>query len=285
SDVSFQVDEGEIFGLLGPNGAGKTTTIEIIEGLKNYDSGKVYIDGNEITEHDGAKQKIGVQLQEFAFEKKLTVRETIKLFASFYKKTLEINEILKLISLEEKANEYVENLSGGQKQRLAIGVALINDPAILMLDEPTVGLDPQARRNLWDVIRTAKKNGKTVIITTHYMDEAETLCDRVAIIDKGKIIALDTPQNLIKSINGSDVIEFAITSPFEKHLENENLNYKIIEKDGMQKCLLVSKNIQESLQKLTNISSNNGIQFGELKIRNSTLEDVFIELTGRKLRD
>jgi len=200
-DISFEVKEGEIFGILGPNGAGKTTTVEMIEGIRPIDSGKVKVLGIDARKNpQKLKEIIGVQLQEGSFHDLLTVWETLDLLSSFYKKSRDLKEVLALTGLEEKKKTLVSKLSGGQKQRLALAAALVCEPPILFLDEPTTGLDPQARHHTWGFINQIKKEGKTVILTTHYMEEAEKLCDRVAILDYGKIIALDTPGNLIKEL-------------------------------------------------------------------------------------
>ena len=204
SSISFSVREGEIFGVLGPNGAGKTTTLEMIEALRPIDAGTVTVDGLDVG-HEAAKIKhiIGVQLQSSAFFEKITLREQLVMFASFYGKKIDPMELLQQVDLVEKARSYPEKLSGGQKQRFSIAVALVNEPRVLFLDEPTTGLDPQARRNLWELIQTIKKRGITIVLTSHYMEEAELLCDRLAIMDSGKIIALDTPKKLIKNLLAS----------------------------------------------------------------------------------
>jgi ABC-2 type transport system ATP-binding protein len=200
-DVSFNVFEGEIFGLLGPNGAGKTTTLEIIETLRDETSGEVFIDGYSINkDQEEIKKIIGVQLQQAGFYPNLTLVEILRLFADLYGASIDPLEILKLVNLEDKAKAKYDKMSGGQKQRFSIATTLINQPRVVFLDEPTTGLDPQARRNLWDLIKNIRAQGTTVVLTTHYMDEAEVLCDRIAIMDKGKIIALDSPDELINSL-------------------------------------------------------------------------------------
>jgi ABC-2 type transport system ATP-binding protein len=196
--ISFEVKEGEIFGLLGPNGAGKSTTLEIIETLRSKTSGEVLVDGFNVDTHaNNIKKIIGVQLQTSGYYPGLNLTELIHLFAGLYNREVNAMDLLKTVNLEEKAKAKYKELSGGQKQRFSVATTLINEPKIVFLDEPTTGLDPQARRNLWELVRSIQKRGATVIITTHYMDEAEYLCDRVAIIDRGKIVALDTPGNLI----------------------------------------------------------------------------------------
>ena len=199
--VSFSVKKGEIFGILGPNGAGKTTTLEMLEALRKIDGGSAVIEGIDVAENPKKiKSIIGIQLQATNFMDKLTLQEHLRMFASLYGLSVDTNKILNSVQLQDRSNSYVENLSGGQKQRFAIAAALVNQPKVLFLDEPTTGLDPQARRNLWDLILKIRKSGITIILTTHYMDEAELLCDRLAIMDKGKILVIDTPRQLIKDL-------------------------------------------------------------------------------------
>lgn len=201
--VSFAVKRGEIFGILGPNGAGKTTTLEMLEALRPIDGGSAVIDGIDVAKNpQKIKQAIGIQLQSTDFYDKLNLREQLKMFASLYNVKVNPDELLEKVQLTEKAKSYVEQLSGGQKQRFAIASALVNKPTVLFLDEPTTGLDPQARRNMWDLIKQIRAEGMTIIMTTHYMDEAEILCDRLAIMDMGKIITIDSPRNLIKALLG-----------------------------------------------------------------------------------
>jgi ABC-2 type transport system ATP-binding protein len=199
--ISFDVAQGEVFALLGPNGAGKTTTVEILEGLRRADSGTAIVAGVDVTKDPaGVKERIGVQLQSSAFPENFLAREIVELFALFYKRKVDAMALLRAVGLEDKAKQKSEKLSGGQRQRLSIAVAMVNEPQVLFLDEPTTGLDPQARRNLWELIRDIRKRGTTVFLTTHYLDEAEVLCDRVAIMDGGRIIAQDTPRALIESL-------------------------------------------------------------------------------------
>src|SRR3954469_21575106 len=209
--LDLTVEVGECFGLLGPNGAGKTTTIEIIEGIAEPTAGTVEVLGMRWGEQDAAiKQRIGITLQETKLSEKLSVRETVTLFRSFYPRGPDPDEVIRLVSLEEKAEARVGKLSGGQQQRLAVACALVGDPDLLLLDEPTTGLDPQSRRQLWDLIRDLRDRGRTVLLTTHYMDEAERLCDRVAVVDHGKVIALGSPRQLIANLGGEHVIEFTL---------------------------------------------------------------------------
>ncbi|HJM04562.1 MAG TPA: ABC transporter ATP-binding protein [Candidatus Saccharimonadaceae bacterium] len=201
--ISFNVEEGEVFGILGPNGAGKTTTLEMIEALRPIDGGTVMLDGINVGKQPSqVKEIIGIQLQSTAFFDKLTLMEQLRMFNGLYGETADAAELLAEVQLTDKAKSYVENLSGGQRQRFSIAAALINKPRVLFLDEPTTGLDPQARRNLWDLIESIKAKGITVVLTTHYMDEAELLCDRIAIMDNGKILTIDTPKNLVKALLG-----------------------------------------------------------------------------------
>ncbi len=209
--ISFEIEEGEIFGIVRPNGAGKTTTIEIMEGLRVQDDGSVEIFGlDPLKNKDELKEIIGVQLQKTAIFNRIKVSEAISFFRNLYRKRLKTEYVLKLFQLEDRANSYIKNLSGGEHQRLSVALAFVNDPQILFLDEPTTGMDPNARRDIWEIIMDCKKNGKTVILTTHYMEEAEKLCDRFAIIDKGRIIALDRPKEPIKGLDSPKRIEFKI---------------------------------------------------------------------------
>jgi ABC-2 type transport system ATP-binding protein len=224
--ITFDVKEGEIFGILGPNGAGKTTTLEMIEALRPIDGGTVTLDGFDVKkEASKVKEVIGIQLQSTAFFDKLSLREQLRMFDGLYGETTDPDELLAEVQLTDKAKSYVENLSGGQKQRFSIAAALINKPRVLFLDEPTTGLDPQARRNLWDLISSIKAKGITVVLTTHYMDEAELLCDRIAIMDNGKIVTIDTPKNLIKAL-----IKRGFKKP--QHVEQANLEDVFIDLTG-----------------------------------------------------
>ncbi len=209
-DLGFEAHRGEIFGLLGPNGAGKTTTLEMIEGLRKPDSGELFIDGHNVqTDLNKVKEVIGVQLQSTSIYNKIRVAEALKLFGGYYKKQRSADELLKLVALEDKRTSYHKNLSGGQQQRFAIALALVNDPTVVFLDEPTTGLDPQARRNLWDIIAHMRANDKTVILTTHYMEEAERLCDRILILDHGRKIAEGAPRELVAQLKIESCLEFS----------------------------------------------------------------------------
>jgi ABC-2 type transport system ATP-binding protein len=224
--VSFQVKKGEIFGILGPNGAGKTTTLEMIETLRPIDGGQAKIDGIDVAKDPNAiKRLIGVQPQSPAFQDKTKLKEVVELFAAAYGEKVDVMQFLRDVELEDKANSFVEQLSGGQKQRLSITTALVHGPKVFFLDEPTTGLDPQARRNLWDMIKAIRDRGVSVIMTTHYMDEAEILCDRIAVMDNGKIVALDTPKNLIKALLGRGFKK-------QQHVEQANLEDVFIDLTG-----------------------------------------------------
>lgn len=286
--LDLTVEAGECFGLLGPNGAGKTTTIEIFEGLLEPTSGDVEVLGGrwDSRADDDLRQRIGVSLQETKLSEKLTVLETLSLFRSFYRHGLAPEETIRVVSLEEKANARVGKLSGGQKQRLAVACALVGDPELLFLDEPTSGLDPQSRRQLWDVIRTFRDQGRTILLTTHYMDEAERLCDRVAIVDHGKVIAQGTPAGLISELGGEHVIEFAVA-------EGQTLDAADLEKlPGVRSarceddlmCLRVTEP-HIALPALLDYLRGSGQALAHLSTRHASLEDVFVQLTGRRLRD
>ncbi len=276
--ISFEVKSGEIFGIVGPNGAGKTTTIEIMEGLRVQDEGSVKIFGlDPLRDKEEIKEIIGVQLQKTAIFDRIKVKEAISFFASLYKKSLSSDHILKLFSLEEKENSYIKNLSGGEHQRLSVTLAFVNDPQILFLDEPTTGMDPNARREMWRIIEMCRQEGKTLILTTHYMEEAEKLCDRVAIIDKGKIIAMDRPKELIRSLDAPKRIEFKLKA--EENFEKLKRMEGIMEiKMDESEIILYTKKPSEVLSK---IFSDN-LEIEGLKVSDANLEDVFIKLTGRR---
>jgi len=286
--LDLEVRPCECFGLLGPNGAGKTTTIEICEGLTTPDDGTVELLGMR-WEADAAelRQRLGVQLQETQLSEKLTVEETIRLFRSFYRHGPSVLEVIGMVQLEEKRGSRVGGLSGGQKQRLAMACALVGDPDLLFLDEPTTGLDPQARRQLWDLIERFKTEGRTIILTTHYMDEAERLCDRVAIMDHGKIIALGTPSELIASIGAEHMVVFAIDEGAGgidlATLERlEGVRVARQENGGYQ---LHVTELHRTVPALFDELSHRSIPLTELRTHSATLEDVFVSLTGRHLRD
>ncbi len=286
--LDLEVRTGECFGLLGPNGAGKTTTIEICEGLTEPDAGNVELLGlSWKTDGEQLRQRLGIQLQDTQLSEKLTVHETVRLFRSFYRQGPTAEEVIALVQLDEKKNSRVGDLSGGQKQRLAMACALVGDPDLLFLDEPTTGLDPQARRQLWELVEEFKSAGRTIVLTTHYMDEAERLCERVAIMDHGKEIALGSPRELIASIGAEHVVEFSagnasqaldvaalrrIEGVREIRTENGTVQLQVTELHRAVPLLLDELKAQR-------------VPLTELTTHSATLEDVFVALTGRHLRD
>jgi ABC-2 type transport system ATP-binding protein len=285
--LDLEVRAGECFGLLGPNGAGKTTTIEICEGLLAPDAGTVEVLGMRWA-HDGnaLRSRLGIQLQETQLSEKLTVEESVRLFRSFYPSGRTVDEVIALVQLEEKLEARVGTLSGGQKQRLAVACALVGDPDLLFLDEPTTGLDPQSRRQLWDIIDSFRAEGGTTVLTTHYMDEAERLCNRVAIVDHGKVISLGTPRELIASLGAGHVIEFAVNgSPDIDEAALLTLaGVKSARRAGGAWALQVSA-AHETIPALLGALASRGLPLTELRTHSPTLEDVFVTLTGRSLRD
>ena len=294
--LNLEIQPGECFGLLGPNGAGKTTTIEILEGLLQPTSGQVSIFGHSWQENEREMREwLGISLQETRLSEKLTVRETIELFASFYREPRSSQEVLEQLELTEKADAWVGKLSGGQRQRLAVATALVCNPRILFLDEPTTGLDPQSRRQLWEIIRAFQRDGGTVLLTTHYMDEAERLCDRLAIVDHGQIIAEGSPPDLINRLGGHHVVEFSVsgnshgpTGKPESRAEKDAWRAlpsveSVREDDG-----LVALNVKEphlTIPALLEAIDKQGSALQHLTTRQASLEDVFVRLTGRHLRD
>jgi ABC-2 type transport system ATP-binding protein len=287
--LDLEVRRGECFGLLGPNGAGKTTTIEICEGLTPADSGssaqEVELLGMRWNSDAAAlRQKLGIQLQETQLSDKLTVTETIRLFRSFFHQGPTTEEVIAQAQLTEKRDARVGGLSGGQKQRLALGCALVGDPELLFLDEPTTGLDPQARRQLWDLIEQFKAAGRTILLTTHYMDEAERLCDRVAIMDHGKVIALGTPRELIASIGVEHIVEFsAAQAPDAGALGGLEGVRSVHTANGS--VLMQVTALHLAVPALLGELGRQGVALTELRTHSATLEDVFVALTGRHLRD
>jgi ABC-2 type transport system ATP-binding protein len=285
--IDLTVNAAECFGLLGPNGAGKTTTIEICEGLTTADSGTVTVLGlTWATDEKRLRQKLGIQLQDTQLSDKLTVRETLSLFRSFFTQGPDVESAIGLVQLQEKTNARVGGLSGGQKQRLALACALIGHPQLLFLDEPTTGLDPQARRQLWDLIEDFKRAGRTIVLTTHYMDEAERLCDRVAIMDHGRIIALGTPRELIASTGVEHVVEFttgggvAIETPPISRLDG----VREVRNDGGAIQVHVTE-LHRAVPSVLAELARQGASLTELRTHSATLEDVFVGLTGRHLRE
>jgi len=284
--VSFEVRAGEIFGLLGPNGAGKTSTIECIIGLRKPDGGAISVCGLDSLRHPREmKQRIGVALQATALPDKITPREALKLFASFYRNPADPDDLIRRFSLGEKANAKFETLSGGQRQRLAIALAMINNPEVLFLDEPTAGLDPQSRRELHEVIGQARSAGKTVIISTHYIEEAQQLCDRLAVIDHGQIIAGGTPAELIASAKAPPHIEFT-TAVAPDLARLEKLPLVTSAKVTGESATLHTRQPGQTIIDLVNLlQSDPANELVDLRIHKPSLEDVFIELTGRSIRD
>ncbi len=287
--LDLEVRSGECFGLLGPNGAGKTTTVEIFEGLRPPDAGEVEVLGDR-WRGDGLalRARLGIQLQETKFPDKLRVIEVLTLFRSFYPRGLDVRDVLGLVSLEEKAGSYVRTLSGGQKQRLSLGAALVGDPELLFLDEPTTGLDPQSRRQTWEIMEGLKARGRTVLLTTHYMEEAARLCDRVAVIDHGKVIALGTPRELIASLGAEHVIEFAVAEGASAVIDAVALRLlptvEEVARDGGSWRLTV-REVHRAVPALLATLSERGVEPTQLTTHHATLEDVFMALTGRRLRD
>jgi ABC-2 type transport system ATP-binding protein len=288
SGLDLEVFAGECFGMLGPNGAGKTTTVEIFEGLREPDAGDVEVLGDR-WRGDGLalRARLGIQLQETKFPEKLKVVEVLALFRSFYPRGLDIGEALARVSLEEKAQAFVRTLSGGQKQRLSLGCALVGDPELLFLDEPTTGLDPQSRRQTWEIVEALKARGRTVLLTTHYMEEAARLCDRVAVVDHGKVIALGTPRELIASLGAEHVIEFAVDDAgagIDERLLRELPSVEDVAANGGSWRLTV-REVHRAVPALLSTLAERGAEATQLTTHHATLEDVFMALTGRRLRD
>jgi ABC-2 type transport system ATP-binding protein len=294
--LDLEVLPGECFGLLGPNGAGKTTTIEICEGLTAPDAGEVLVLGQQWGQGGAAlRQRLGISLQETQFSEKLTVAETLQLFRSFYHRPRPLDDVLGAVQLGEKRNGRVGQLSGGQKQRLALACALVADPELFFLDEPTTGLDPQSRRQLWELIEEVKRAGRTVVITTHYMEEAERLCDRVAIVDHGKVIALGTPRHLIASLGAQHIIEFSVgeDQPSSRPADQSSLtDAELLQLPGAlsirrreDSYLLESAQAHRTVPSLLALLGARGLPLAQLRTHSATLEDVFVHLTGRTLRD
>lgn len=287
--LDLHLHVGECFGLLGPNGAGKTTTIEILEGLLSPTSGTVEVLG-QTWEHSSyaIKERIGVSLQETQLSDRLTVLETLTLFRSFYTQGVDPVETIARVSMEEKTHARVGKLSGGQKQRLAVATALVGNPELLFLDEPTTGLDPTSRRQLWDIIRQLRSEGRTILLTTHYMDEAERLCDRVGIVDQGKVIALGSPRELIASLGGENVIEFTVNGAVEPGIDPRALSQlpsvNSVRRDNSQYSLSAGEP-HIAIPALLALLQREQQQLASLTTRHASLEDVFVGLTGRHLQD
>ena len=286
--LNLEIQTGECFGLLGPNGAGKTTTIEILEGLLSATSGEVFIFGRTWKENEREMREwLGISLQETRLSEKLSVRETIELFASFYREPSSTDQVLEELQLTEKADSWVGKLSGGQRQRLAVATALVCNPKVLFLDEPTTGLDPQSRRQLWDIIRAFQRQGGTVLLTTHYMDEAERLCDRLAIVDHGQIIAEGSPADLINRLGGHHVVEFSVSGDSNGAASATWRGLPSVEsvRDEEGMIALNVKQPHLTIPALLEAIAQQGGQLQHLTTRQASLEDVFVRLTGRHLRE
>lgn len=282
--VSFEIHEGEIFGMVGPNGAGKTTTIECIEGLRQPDGGSIQVLGLD-PQRDGyeLRELIGIQFQAAALPLQIKVWEALDLFAAFYSNSVNWKPLLEQMGMAEKGNAYLAKLSGGQKQRIFIALALINNPDLVFLDELTTGLDPQSRRAMWDLVRGISQQGKTVFLTTHFMEEAERLCDRVAIIDHGRIVALDTPQNLIDSLGTENRVVFRV----DGHFDEESLRTVpgVIRVERIGERVVVYGQKDGLISGVVNTLEVDGIRFNQLRTEQPTLEDVFLSLTGKEMRN
>lgn len=289
-DVSFEVNQGEIFTIIGPNGAGKTTTLEMIEGLQPPERGTIVVDGlTWAKDAEAIKQRIGVQPQSSALFDLLTVKENLALFATFYPKSRQVDDVMQMINLTEHQHKRVKSLSGGQRQRLAIGLGFINDPDIIFLDEPTTGLDPQARRNIWDIVLNLKSLGKTTILTTHYMEEAEKLSDRVCIVDQGRIVTMDTPSALIDRLTQEREIRLTFMDGEEAANNTESFmkdqtNITRTQRDGTT-LTLWSTQPEDSLYNLFGFTKQHSYRVEQVSIREMSLEDVFIAFTGKEWRD
>jgi ABC-2 type transport system ATP-binding protein len=285
--LDLEVPAGECFGLLGPNGAGKTTTIEILEGLLTPTSGTVEVLGMRWGQDDQAlRERLGISLQETRLAEKLTVLETLTLFRSFYQRGIDPAQAMSEVALNDKADAYVGKLSGGQRQRLAVACALVGDPELLFLDEPTTGLDPQSRRQLWDILRGFRAQGRTILITTHYMDEAERLCDRVAIVDHGKVIALGSPAELIAQLGGEHLIEFVVNNGAKFNYPSlRDLAEVVSVRCEEDACILAVTAPHVALPALLERLRQEDLALTRLTTRHASLEDVFVTLTGRHLRE
>ena len=285
--VSFAVAQGEVFGILGPNGAGKTTTLEIIEGLQSPTQGQISVLGRDIKNHKNAiKARIGVQLQSSAYYDFLTLKEILALLGSFYPTRTSPEALLQLVGLSDKANSYVNQLSGGQKQRFTVVASLVNDPELVILDEPTTGLDPQARHNLWALIREIHDRGVTLVLTTHYMEEAQALCDRLAIMDQGRLLAVDSPKNLIGRLEAAYTVRLMLDRPLTgEQVDSLNENVELVQELEGNNYLLRVKNNPAALGGVLEELARADISLERLEISPVTLEDVFLEMTGNELRE
>lgn len=283
--VDFVVDAGQVFGLVGPNGAGKTTIVEILEGLRQPDSGQVTVlDMDLLTAKSRIKDRIGVQLQSSSLYPDLTVAETVALFASFFSRSLAVETVLEKVELADRNKVLTKTLSGGQRQRLSVALALVNDPDLIFLDEPTTGLDPQARHALWSVIENLQEMGKTILLTTHHMEEAERLCDRVAILDYGHILALDTPEALIKAHFEESAVQFEVDERLPDALFEDLPGVRGFLCEGKE-VSLYSCDVHATLVALLALAKDRELTLDDIHIRRATLEDVFLRLTGRRIRE
>lgn len=286
--VDLSVYEHEIFGILGPNGAGKTTTLEMIEGLRDPDEGSIQLAGiDALRDRTALKKAIGVQLQSTTLFDYLSIAELIELFAALYDadtSRAKVDELIAMVSLEEKRSSRVDQLSGGQRQRLSIAIAMVNDPQVLFLDEPTTGLDPQARRNLWDVVNNLRRGGMTIVLTTHYMEEAEELCDRIAVMDHGKIIACDTPAALVRSLGSAATIRATFDGTLQPARLSSLPGALDVHVDDHQ-LTLQTTSVPATLAGLFGLADESGVRLDNLTSSSATLEDVFLSYTGRSLRE
>ncbi|MDI6638543.1 MAG: ABC transporter ATP-binding protein [Bacillota bacterium] len=283
--LDLRVGCGQVFGMLGPNGAGKTTTVEILVGLRTRDAGEVSVFGMDPARQGReVRSRIGVQLQARGLYPRLTVKETVTLFASFYERTLPVDEIIEQVGLTAKARTVVRALSGGQAQRLGVALAMVNDADLVFLDEPTTGLDPQARRSLWDVIRSIRSRGKTVFLTTHYMDEAERLCDNVAVVDHGRVIAFGSPSDLISEHFQEQAIEFSNSIAGDRE-RFEKLPGVTRTRFSENTATLYTCDVPATMAALMQLATGDGIRIDDVIVRRATLEDVFLKLTGRRIRE
>ncbi len=282
--VSFEVKKGEIFGILGPNGAGKTTTLEILEGLKEPSSGQVTILGHHLPhEADAVRQKIGVQLQSSSYLHDLSLKELLNLFGSFYGISPNVDQLLGFVGLTEKTDEQVKNMSGGQQQKFSIAAALVNEPEILFLDEPTTGLDPRSRRNLWDLVRQINQRGITVILTTHYMEEAEFLCQRVAIMDKGQILTINNPRNLINDVSHTTQVSFFTEQEIPSALWKKIPEVQKVHSHYPKVILEITS--LDSISAIVQLLQQNQVVFSGFTVKTATLEDVYLHLTGKEFEE
>ncbi len=288
-DLSLEVNEGEIFGMVGPNGAGKTTTIECLEGLRTFDSGEVSVLGfDPVRQERSLRLVIGTQLQKAQLPDRLKVGEALDLFASFYPNPADWHSLLERLGLTEKESAYISQLSGGQQQRLFIALALINHPRLVFFDELTTGLDPQARQTIWELLREIRSEGRTVFLTTHLMEEAEKLCDRVAIVDYGRVVALDTPSSLVSSLGAESRVILTIQNSYDPQTLKALDCVTRVEQDGQQ-IIVYGRAAQPGqpplITEVVNLFAAQGVKFNEIRMEIPTLEDVFLHLTGRAMRD